>query len=173
MSTTVDLINVDRAMNRPNRAVEMIGEMATDAAMRGVLAHIPRDSGDTARSHEPREVVGRPGHHEWAIDADENAERILNGTGVYGPSGRPITPETAQALRFEWKGEWVIFKGDLETPQERAIFARWAEERGMTPYFTWPKGMEARNYAEEAIGDVQRELPGIAAVACSFARRGA
>lgn len=81
---------------------------------------------------------------------------VHEGTGVYGETGQPIRPVTAQALKFYWKriGQTVVFKGDL-APHEFASFANWAEERGMRPFFTWPKGMEGRPFADEAIEAAQ------------------
>lgn len=65
------------------------------------------------------------------------------GTGIYGPEGQPIQPQTRQALKFYWDkvGAMTVWKGDLQTPQQMASFAAWAEERGMKPFFTWPKGI--------------------------------
>lgn len=81
-----------------------------------------------------------------------HTEMVLRGTGLYGPKKRRITPRRAKALVFPWKaigGRIAAFKGDLETPKERASFARWAIKREMVPFFTWPKGRPADNFAQK------------------------
>lgn len=109
----------------------------------------PVDEGRLAGSFEIEPVD----ELSWRIFTSVHyALYVHEGTGVYGPTGQPITPVTAKALKFFWKktGRTMIFKGDLP-PGQRGRFADWAEEQGMTPVFAWVRGMKGRPYATDAI----------------------
>lgn len=61
------------------------------------------------------QMKGRVGSNlEYALAVEE-------GTGIYGPKGRPITPVRAKVLRFPVKGG-------------RIVFARSVRGRPATPY---------------------------------------
>lgn len=51
---------------------------------------------------------------------------VDEGTGVYGPTGSPIYPTTANALHFYWtkQGRWVTFKHVLGTPPQHFFAER-------------------------------------------------
>jgi len=95
----------------------------------------------------------------WRIFTNVHyALNVHEGTGIYGPTGQPIQPVRAQALKFFWKktGQMMIFKGDLPDSFQRARFGAWAEERGMTPVFAWVQGQPAQPYADDAIEATSR-----------------
>ena len=97
-----------------------------DAVASEAKRNVKRDTGILAASIEPtvnvygRLVVGRVG------SPLEYARYLHEGTGIYGPKGKPIVPVTAKALRFkpgrmigplpagqrgtspEDRGEWVF-----------------------------------------------------------------
>lgn len=63
------------------------------------------------------QMKGRVGSNlEYALAVEE-------GTGIYGPKGRPITPVQARVLRFPVKGGRIVFaksvKGRPATPYLR------------------------------------------------------
>lgn len=109
--------------------------------------HSPRDTGEGARGWFHR----REGEHSYRFGNEERyMEAQWKGTGVYVGDG-PIRPRRAKALRFPWRGRMTVWKGDLKTPKQKAIFAAWARERGMVPYFVWPRGVRPDPYVERAM----------------------
>jgi hypothetical protein len=69
------------------------------------------------------------------------APYVFTGTGIYGPTGKPVTPRTAKALRFQVEG--------------RTVFARWV--RGMPP---WPDHLKkaARAMVQAFTNHLQKAL---------------
>jgi len=125
----------------------------------------PTDHGRLAGSYDVHHV----GRFAYGIHSNvEYRWYVHEGTGLYGPHKQRIYPRRAKALKFYWDkiGETVIFKGDLETPQERARFAQWAEDRGMKPFFTWPAGRKPDRYIDRSIEQASGRID-------EFARRAA
>ncbi len=110
----------------------------------------PVDQGRLAGSFN----LAQGGPLDWNVYSNVTyALDVHQGTGIYGPEGKEIKPVTAKALKFYWPktGKMMIFKGDLQGPREKASFAAWATERGMTPVFAWVQGTRPRPYADWAI----------------------
>lgn len=141
-------------------AETLYGRMVENAlgTMRNVA---PRDTGELVSGLGIRKDTEREG---TITGKAEHTEMVLKGTGIYGPKRERIKPVRAAALVFYWKkiGQLVAMKGDLPTPQAKAMFANWAEERGMRPIFAWPKGMPPRNFAEWTIDVEARRINGYA-----------
>jgi len=66
------------------------------------------------------------------------ARFVEEGTGIYGPKGRPIVPVRAKALRFPARGAATRLSGNLTSAQQRAgggwAFAKSVKGRRATPY---------------------------------------
>jgi hypothetical protein len=50
------------------------------------------------------------------------ARMLQEGTGVYGPTGQPITPKNAKALAFEVDGKTVFAKSVEGTPARKMLY---------------------------------------------------
>lgn len=141
-----------------NRVTARALELTAGEVWAGIRKHAPVDHGRLAGSFQMRN-----GGDELTKIIYTNVSYALavhNGTGIYGESGQPIQPTTAGALKFFWKktGRMMIFKGDLQTPQQKAMFGQWAESQGMTPVFAWVQGMKGRPYTEPAIKEADSRL---------------
>ncbi len=137
-------------MERGREAITLALSYTAQEVWGGIRKNAPVDRGRLAGSFQMEQVDDLSFR---IFSGVEYAMMVHEGTGIHGPTGQEIRPVSAQALKFFWSkiNQTVVMKGDLETPGEKASFARWAEERGMTPIFAWPKGIEGRPYATEAI----------------------
>jgi len=160
----VDASEVDKLIEQARLAMQLAMKYTAKDVEAGIGRYAPTDHGRLAGSFHSEQMDDEL---SWRIYTHvEYAMYVHEGTGVYGPEGHPIVPTQAKALKFFWKktGQMMIFKGDLTTPWQKASFARWAEERGMTPVFAWVKGMEPRPFADKAIADTEARVD-------EFARR--
>ncbi len=154
----VDDSQIDLLMSQAHEAVSLAMKYTAMDVFGGIGKHAPTDHGRLAGSFFPEEL---PDHLSWRIYSNvEYAMAVHEGTGVYGPEGHPIVPKTAKALKFFWRktGKMMIFKGDLDTPREKASFAAWARERNMTPVFSWVQGQKPNPYADRAIEDTESRV---------------
>ena len=147
--------------------VETLGEEALDT----MLDVAPEDSGDLKDGLK----LLKTGRFERLIVGEApHTEGVLRGTGLYGPRRERIKPRRAKALRFPWDaigGKVAIFKGDLRTPQEKARFAAWAEERDMVPFFVWPAGQKPQNFAGRTLDVEQPRLDTYLGEAAAITKR--
>lgn len=143
-----------------------MAEYMIDGAFDTMLEVAPEDDGELKRGLR----VEKLGERDYQIVGDApHTEHVLEGTGEPVGHGR-IKPRRAKALKFEWKGQMTVWKGDLESNQEKFLFARWAEERGMVPYLVWPRGNEPQNFAADAVEIEERRLDGYASEAAAVTR---
>ncbi len=147
--------------------METLGEEAFDT-----MANVaPEDEGDLK---DGLKLLATGGFERLIVGEAPHTEGVLRGTGLYGPRRERIKPKRAKALRFPWDaigGRVAIFKGDLRTPQEKARFAAWAEERDMVPFFVWPAGMKPRNFAAQTLDIEQPRLDTYLAEAAEVTKR--
>jgi hypothetical protein len=139
---------VIRDLEAAREAVGVAMRLQSEVLEEAVKDEIPRRTGETAESWETRKI----GALDYQVYSDDPVARYLyEGTGIYAGKG-PIKPRQAQALKFFWDkvGAMTVWKGDLETKQEKFLFARWAEERGMVPILAWPKGIKPDDYIDRA-----------------------
>ena len=142
----------DEFLSASNESISLAIEYTALDVWANIGKFAPTDHGRLAGSFTAQKIDT----WNWSVYTNvEYAMAVHEGTGIYGPEGEEIKPKNAKALKFFWKktGQTMIFKGDLDTPQEKGRFAAWARARGMTPVFSWVKGMKPRPYAEEAINE--------------------
>ncbi len=145
-----------RDLRAARDAVGVAMRLQAEEVEEAVRQEIPKNTGKTAASWEKQHLGGL----DWVVDSDDPvAEYLWRGTGIYGPSGQPIKPRRAQALKFFWDriGAVTVWKGDLKSKQQKFLFARWAEERGMVPILAWPRGIKGDDYVERAEDRAERK----------------
>lgn len=107
--------------------IDRLGDRFIEKAQEGVS----RRSG---RLHDSIQVVYRPALRSdgasVVVGAETDYARFQDeGTGIYGPEGRPITPTRGKVLVFDWPAAGGI------------VFAR--SVRGSEPTRFWTKAVEA------------------------------
>lgn len=143
-------------MRRASESLPTGTGYVADALVDSLGITSPKERGELSRSWSQNKL--RDHVHE-AVSSAEHWYWLWKGTGVYVGRGR-IKPTRAKALKFFWDriGKWTIWKGDLDTPREKASFGAWARARGMVPFFVWPKGIPGTPYVEEAMQMAEREI---------------
>lgn len=140
-------------MERGREGLDLGMEYVAEAMVESLERTSPKDTRRMSESWYSEQV----GDKDYRFDnLTDYWKHVWKGTGVYGPTGEPIKPKTAEALKFEWKGMTTVWKGDLETDEEKASFIAWARARGMVPFLVWPRGIKGRPYVEEAM-EITRE----------------
>ena len=75
----------------------------------------PKDTGAGAQAYR---IQKSPNRHKITNDK-KYLPWVNDGTGIYGPRGKPITPKTAKFLHFHWKGrEWFLKSVKGQKPQK-------------------------------------------------------
>jgi hypothetical protein len=149
VSITINQEALDRILKHAKDSLSRAMKYTAADVWGNIRRLAPTDTGRLAGSFEIEQVDDL----SWRIFTNVHyALYVHEGTGIYGPTGHPIVPVTAKALKFHWKktGKTMVFKGDVP-PGQGGSFRRWAEERGMTPIFAWVKGMPGRPFASQAI----------------------
>ena len=86
---------------RANRALDKAVELLALEVWGNVAREAPTDEGRLAGSFE----IDRIGSRAWSIFTNVKYAAFVNeGTGIYGPAGRRITPRRASVLVFRWLG---------------------------------------------------------------------
>jgi HK97 gp10 family phage protein len=91
--------------------------------------NVPRKTGNLGRSI----VAGPVSKDSATVEVRANYARFVEeGTGIYGPKKRRITPRTAQALH--WKGGATRLSGRSRVSGGKGIFAKSVRGRKATPF---------------------------------------
>lgn len=156
---------IDRASdNVIKRTSEAVGDAILDT-MRGV---VPVNSG--ALKDGLRLVVVSD-TERYIEGTAEHTEMVLKGTRPH-----TIKARRGKALKFYWDrvGAITIWRGDLQSKQQRYLFAKWAEDEGMVPIFAWPNhpGTQPNDFVATTLGVEQPRIePVYFAEACAQSRR--
>jgi hypothetical protein len=104
----IDWAAVDRMLNSP---AGMVGQDCQQRADRTATAARQFAPGSMSESIAPPVVESGAAGPSAEIRVRHPAVGfVINGTGLYGPTGRRITPVRAQALRFVLNGRVVFAK---------------------------------------------------------------
>lgn len=104
----IDWQAVDRMLNSP---AGMVGRDCQQRANRTATAARQFAPGSMSERIAPPVVVrGTAGPSADITVQHPAVGYVINGTGLYGPNGRRITPVRAQALRFVLNGRVVFAK---------------------------------------------------------------
>ena len=119
---------VERAAQAVNEAVELMAQEVWG----NIIEEAPVDEGRLAGSWQLRQ----DSNLEWAVHTDVMyALFVHEGTGIYGQTGQPITPVSAQVLRFEVSGD-VVFATSVSGQEANPYADRALENaRGRTEEF--------------------------------------
>lgn len=138
------------------QAIEQSVEMTKLELWRNLRIKTPVDEGRATNSWQ-MQVIDPLNH--MIYNTAEYIKGLIEGTGIYGPQGKPIMPKTAKALKFQWKGKTFIFKGDLTEKWQKASFIQWAKDEGMEPVLAWPKGIKPNDFVDKSKEETERRIP--------------
>ncbi len=107
---------------RGTRAIDKAVELVATEVWGNMAREAPTDEGRLAGSWQ----LTRKGPRTWSVATRVKYASFVNdGTGIYGPAGRRITPKRAAVLVFRWMGEtWFrpSTKGQQANPYaDRAV----------------------------------------------------
>lgn len=75
----------------------------------------PKDTGAGANAYK----IQKSSNQHKITNSTEYLPWVNDGTGIYGPMRRRITPKTAKFLHFHWKGrEWFLKSVRGQRPQK-------------------------------------------------------
>lgn len=119
-----DAAGMNALLNSATGPVGQLVARVTRDVLRTVEIQCPKRTGDTSRSFRS-EVVVRPNRQiRGRVYSDDPVVRYLEeGTGLYGPRRRRITPRTAKALRFEAGGQ-IIFRKSVRGMEPQPFMKR-------------------------------------------------
>ncbi len=87
---------------RATRAIDKAVELTATETWGNIAREAPTDEGRLAGSW----TLTRKGQRVWSVATNVlYAEMVNDGTGIYGPAGRRITPKRAAVLVFKWMGQ--------------------------------------------------------------------
>ncbi|SDG74045.1 hypothetical protein SAMN04489735_100256 [Aneurinibacillus thermoaerophilus] len=156
MNTQVNDQVLENLPANVRQAIEQAVEMTKLEMWRNLRIKTPVDHGRAANSWQMQVV--NPLEH-MIYNTASYIKYLIEGTGEYGPTGRPIMPKTAGALKFLWKGKTFIFKGDLTEKWQKASFIKWAKEEGMEPVLSWPKGIKPHDFIDKSKQETEARIP--------------
>ncbi|WP_188544430.1 HK97 gp10 family phage protein [Rhodococcoides trifolii] len=110
------------------------GDRAGQAVVNAARANCPTDEG-RLRSSITHTVTASPGRVRLRVGSGlEYARYVHEGTGIYGPKGKPIVPVTAKALKFRQpKMMGPLPAGVRNLPRNRRPFVFAKSVKGSPP----------------------------------------
>ncbi|MFI7278507.1 hypothetical protein [Streptomyces sp. NPDC049879] len=119
-----DPAGMDALLNSPTGPVGRLVADVTRNVLRAVEVECPKRTGATARSfHSDIEIRPNRQIRGRVFSDDPVVQYLEQGTGLYGPRGRRITPRTSKALRFELGGQ-VIFAKSVRGMRKQPFMRR-------------------------------------------------
>ncbi|WP_044639737.1 HK97 gp10 family phage protein [Risungbinella massiliensis] len=88
-------------------AVEYAVKLTADDAKKNLWINSPIDTGRLSLSWRQNRISQL---RYMVYTKVKYAKWVNDGTGIYGPTGRPITPKRAKYLRFEINGQVIYAK---------------------------------------------------------------
>lgn len=124
------------AFHAADRAARNVARKAGRAALAVVAPRIPRATGQLAAETKVRVRTDIAGHHVTVGPSRKVAWRaryVERGTGIHGPTGRPIRPRHAKAFRLPGGIEVATVRGqrarhiyrDAKPAADRAFQDAW------------------------------------------------
>lgn len=138
---------IDRIIRRHEHEA---GEESARITLTAIRRNIPRRTGRTARTFEIRHV---PGHvfDEWRVgSSDDNAIRLEDGTGIYGPRRRVIRPRNSKVLRFPNRATGGFRLDDTVRMRDGV-----PDRRARYVYTKTVRGQRPKRYLERTAREVQ------------------
>ena len=112
-------------------ALDRVVDRALDLGQMELLGNLERNSPvDDTNLQNSWFPLGRSRLERLVRSSAKYAKFVNDGTGIYGPRGKLITPKTKKALAFEYKGAMVVVKS--------------------------VKGIKPRRYVEKSINETEK-----------------